>query len=36
LGVKMIRAGCPNDHPTFVRMMADVIGDEMMSVKDRG
>lgn len=36
LGVKMIRAGCPNDHPTFVRMMADVIGDEMNSVKDRG
>ena len=25
LGVKMLRAGCPNDHPTFIHMMADVI-----------
>lgn len=25
LGVRLIRASCPNDHPTFVRMMADVI-----------
>jgi len=25
LGVELIRASCPNDHPTFVRMMADVI-----------
>ncbi len=24
-GVQLIRASCPNDHPTFVRMMADVI-----------
>jgi ferrochelatase len=24
-GVRLIRAACPNDHPTFVRMMADVI-----------
>jgi protoporphyrin/coproporphyrin ferrochelatase len=26
LGVNFIRASCPNDHPTFIRMIADVIG----------
>ena len=35
LGVNMIRAGCPNDHPTFVRMMADVIKAKMNSVGNR-
>ncbi|HEY3305343.1 MAG TPA: ferrochelatase [Candidatus Binatia bacterium] len=25
LGLKFLRAGAPNDHPTFIRMMADVI-----------
>ncbi|MGH7767786.1 MAG: ferrochelatase, partial [Candidatus Binatia bacterium] len=25
LGLKFLRASAPNDHPTFVRMMADVI-----------
>ena len=35
LGVNMIRAGCPNDHPTFVRMMADVIKARMNSVENR-
>ncbi len=25
LGINFVRASCPNDHPTFVRMMADVI-----------
>ena len=25
LGVNLIRASCPNDHPTFIRMIADVI-----------
>jgi len=35
LGVNMIRAGCPNDHPTFVRMMADVIKAKMNSVENR-
>ncbi|MBI2364538.1 MAG: ferrochelatase [Deltaproteobacteria bacterium] len=25
LGMNFIRASCPNDHPTFVRMMAEVI-----------
>ena len=26
LGVALIRASCPNDHPTFIHMIADVIG----------
>jgi ferrochelatase len=25
LGVKLIRASCPNDHPTFIQMIADVV-----------
>ena len=25
LGMKMLRASCPNDHPTFIHMTADVI-----------
>jgi ferrochelatase len=25
LGVNFIRASCPNDHPTFIRMIADLI-----------
>ena len=25
LGVQLVRAGCPNDHPTFIRMIADVV-----------
>ncbi|MSP39012.1 MAG: ferrochelatase [Deltaproteobacteria bacterium] len=25
LGVNLIRASCPNDHPTFIRMIAEVI-----------
>jgi ferrochelatase len=24
-GVRLLRAACPNDHPTFIKMMADVI-----------
>ena len=24
-GIRLLRAACPNDHPTFIRMMADVI-----------
>jgi len=35
LGVNLIRAGCPNDHPTFVRMMADVIAAKINAVEDR-
>lgn len=36
LGVNLIRASCPNDHPTFVRMMADVINRKLRIVEDRG
>ena len=25
LGIRLIRASCPNDHPTFIRMIADVV-----------
>ncbi len=35
LGVELIRASCPNDHPTFVRMMADVIYSQMNKTEDR-
>ena len=34
LGVNLIRARCPNDHPTFIRMIADVI--QAKIVEDRG
>ncbi|MGZ9257621.1 MAG: ferrochelatase, partial [Candidatus Binatia bacterium] len=36
LGVELIRASCPNDHPTFVRMIADLIAAKIKSVEDRG
>lgn len=36
LGVNLTRAGCLNDHPTFVRMMADVIGEKLSAVEDGG
>jgi protoporphyrin/coproporphyrin ferrochelatase len=29
LGMDLIRATCPNDHPTFIRMMADVISQKI-------
>jgi protoporphyrin/coproporphyrin ferrochelatase len=35
LGVNLIRANCPNDHPSFIRMMADVIEAKMKQVEDR-
>jgi protoporphyrin/coproporphyrin ferrochelatase len=25
LGIALVRASCPNDHPTFIRMIADVV-----------
>jgi len=25
IGVSLIRAGCPNDHPTFIHMIADIV-----------
>ena len=36
LGVELIRASCPNDHATFVRMMAEVIAAKIKSVEARG
>jgi protoporphyrin/coproporphyrin ferrochelatase len=35
-GVEMLRVACPNDHPTFIRMMADVIARKLKTVEDRG
>ncbi|HEY2923129.1 MAG TPA: ferrochelatase [Candidatus Binatia bacterium] len=35
LGVNLIRASCPNDHPTFIRMMAEVIEEKMKRTEDR-
>lgn len=29
LGVRLLRASCPNDHPTFIRMMAELIRGQM-------
>ena len=36
LHVNLVRASCPNDHPKFIQMMADVIGLELKDVEDRG
>lgn len=36
LGVTMTRASCPNDHPTFIRMIAEVIEERMKNAEDRG
>jgi ferrochelatase len=36
LGIKLSRVSCPNDHPTFVGMMADVIESHVKKVEDRG
>jgi ferrochelatase len=35
LGIDLIRVSCPNDHPTFIRLMADVIEARMKQVEDR-
>jgi protoporphyrin/coproporphyrin ferrochelatase len=35
LSVNFIRARCPNDHPTFVQMMAEVIEARMKRFEDR-
>lgn len=35
LGVNLVRASCPNDHPVFVQMMAEVIQEQMGRVEDR-
>jgi ferrochelatase len=34
LGIRFIRANCPNDHPTFIRMIADVIEPKMQQAED--
>jgi ferrochelatase len=36
LGMNFIRASCPNDHPTFIRMMASVVEKRIKKVEDRG
>ncbi len=36
LGMNLVRAGCPNDHPVFIRMIADVIKQSLERVEDRG
>ena len=36
LGVTLIRASCPNDHPTFIQMMAAVIDETIKNAEDRG
>jgi len=36
LGMNFIRASCPNDHPTFIRMMAEVIEKKLKKAEDRG
>jgi protoheme ferro-lyase len=35
-GVTMRRASCPNDHPTFIRMIANVIERKLKTAEDRG
>jgi ferrochelatase len=35
-GVEMLRVGCPNDHPTFIHMMADVIERKLKTAEVRG
>jgi protoporphyrin/coproporphyrin ferrochelatase len=36
LGVNLIRANCPNDHPTFIRMMAEMIKERIKGTEDGG
>jgi ferrochelatase len=33
-GVRFVRAACPNDHPTFIEMLAEVIQDTMKNAED--
>jgi len=35
LEINMVRAGCPNDQPTFIRMIADVIAHKLQEGEDR-
>jgi ferrochelatase len=34
--ISMRRASCPNDHPLFIRMIAEVIAERITNVEDRG
>lgn len=36
LGMNFVRASCPNDHPTFIRMMASVIEEGIRKTENRG
>ena len=36
LGLRFHRVSCPNDHPTFIRMIAGVIEQKLKSTEDRG
>jgi ferrochelatase len=35
-GLRLLRASCPNDHPTFIQMMANVIERRLKCVEERG
>ena len=35
-GLRFLRASCPNDHPTFIHMMANVIERKLKTAEDRG
>ncbi|MDO8700490.1 MAG: ferrochelatase [Deltaproteobacteria bacterium] len=35
-GMNFVRASCPNDHPTFIRMMASVIEEKIRKAENRG
>jgi ferrochelatase len=35
-GMQFYRVSCPNDHPTFIRMMVDVIEQKRKDTEDRG
>jgi ferrochelatase len=36
LGIHLIRASCPNDYPTFIRMIAELIEAKLKRAEDRG
>lgn len=36
LNVRMIRASCPNDHPTFIQMIASVTRERLKATENRG
>lgn len=35
-GVRFLRANCPNDHPVFIQMIAEIIEERMKKVESRG